>query len=115
MLEAVLNEKTWYAIGKNNVYIQKSGGDNMGISYANKITEEKVNVIRAAVGFRRIQPEQLKASLEGSAFIIAAYDQNRAGVFRLMSGHGTIRIKYLKPLDFKFRHLSNAVYPCISA
>lgn len=65
----------------------------MKITYTNTITEEDVNFIRAAVGFRRILPEQLKASLEGSAFIIAGYDQNRAvGMARLIWDGGPVAL-----------------------
>lgn len=65
----------------------------MGITYSNTITEENVNSIRASVGFRRIHPEQLQASLDGSAFIIAAYDQNRAvGMARLIWDGGSVAL-----------------------
>lgn len=65
----------------------------MEITYTNKITEENVNFIRAAVGFRRIHPKQLQASLEGSAFIVAAYDQNRAvGMARLIWDGGSVAL-----------------------
>ena len=65
----------------------------MEITYTNKITEENVNSIRAAVGFRRIHPEQLRASLDGSAFIIAAYDQNSAvGMARLIWDGGSVAL-----------------------
>ena len=65
----------------------------MGITYTNKITNENVNFIRAAVGFRRIHPEQLQASLDGSAYIIAAYDQNKAvGMARLIWDGGSVAL-----------------------
>lgn len=65
----------------------------MEIIYTNTITEENVNSIRAAVGFRRIHPEQLQASLDGSAFIIAAYDRNRAvGMARLIWDGGSVAL-----------------------
>ncbi len=65
----------------------------MGIIYTNSITKESVNAIRAAVGFRQIHPEQLQASLDGSAFIIAAYDQNRAvGMARLIWDGGSVAL-----------------------
>lgn len=65
----------------------------MGITYTNTITEKNANSIRAAVGFRRIHPEQLQASLDGSAFIIAAYDQNRAvGMARLIWDGGSVAL-----------------------
>lgn len=62
----------------------------MGIVYANAITQENANAIRAAFGFRRIHPEQLQASLDGSAFVTAAYDQDRAvGMARLIWDGGS--------------------------
>ena len=65
----------------------------MEITYTNKITEENVNSNRAAVGFRRIHPEQLQASLDGSALIIAAYDQNSAvGMARLIWDGGSVAL-----------------------
>ena len=65
----------------------------MGITYTNTITEENVNSIRTAVGFRGIHPEQLQASLDGSAFIIAAYDQDKAvGMARLIWDGGSVAL-----------------------
>ena len=65
----------------------------MEIIYKNTIKAEEVNSIRASVGFRQIHPEQLQASLHGSAFIIAAYDQSRAvGVARLIWDGGSVAL-----------------------
>ncbi|MDE7385064.1 MAG: GNAT family N-acetyltransferase [Anaeroplasmataceae bacterium] len=65
----------------------------MGIIYTNTITVENVNSIRAAVGFRRIHPDQLQASIAGSAFIIAAYDQDKAvGMARLIWDGGYVAL-----------------------
>ena len=65
----------------------------MGITYTNIITQESANSIRAAVGFRRIHPEQLQASLDGSALIVAAYDQSRAvGMARLIWDGGSVAL-----------------------
>lgn len=82
-------QATWN--GLINGAIQE-GGD-MKITYKNEITRENLNSIRAAVGFRRIHPDQLQASIDGSAFIIAAYDQNRAvGVARLIWDGGFVAL-----------------------
>ncbi|MEJ6952283.1 hypothetical protein [Natronospora cellulosivora (SeqCode)] len=41
----------------------------MNIAYKNEITANEVNSIRSSIGFRQIHPEQVKAGLDGSAFI----------------------------------------------
>ncbi len=65
----------------------------LGISYTNFITQESANSIRAAVGFRKIHPEQLQASLDGSSLIVAAYDQVRAvGMARLIWDGGAVAL-----------------------
>lgn len=64
-----------------------------GITYKNNITQESANSIRASVGFRRIHPEQLQASLDGSALIVAAYSQSRAiGMARLIWDGGCVAL-----------------------
>ena len=64
--------------------------ERTGITYTNTITQESANSLRASVGFRRIHPEQLQASLDGSALIVAAYDQDRAvGMARLIWDGGS--------------------------
>lgn len=65
----------------------------MTVSYKNTITAENANLIRAAVGFRKIHPEQLKAGLEGSAFITAAYEGDVAvGMARLIWDGGAVAL-----------------------
>lgn len=65
----------------------------MTITYKNTITAEDVNAIRSSVGFRKIHPEQLQASLDGSAFIIAAYHQNKAvGMAHLIWDSGSVAL-----------------------
>ncbi|MDE7294733.1 MAG: GNAT family N-acetyltransferase [Oscillospiraceae bacterium] len=65
----------------------------MAVSYKNSITVESANSLRAAVGFRKIHPEQLKASLDGSAFITAAYDGDAAvGMARLIWDGGSVAL-----------------------
>ncbi len=64
-----------------------------GITYTNTITQESANSIRASVGFRKIHPEQLQASLDGSALIVAAYDRSRAiGMARLIWDGGSVAL-----------------------
>ncbi len=65
----------------------------MSVSYKNTVTAESANLIRAAVGFRKIHPEQLRASLDGSAFITAAYDGDMAvGMARLIWDGGSVAL-----------------------
>lgn len=65
----------------------------MGITYTNSITAESANSLRASVGFRQIHPEQLQASLDGSAFIIAAHDQGTPiGMARLIWDGGSVAL-----------------------
>jgi GNAT superfamily N-acetyltransferase len=63
----------------------------MNITYTNTITVDEVNSIRASVGFRQIHPEQVKASLDGSAVIVAVYDQDKTvGMARLIWDGGSV-------------------------
>lgn len=65
----------------------------MEIVYKNEITHEDANAIRESVGFRRIHPEQLAASLDGSALVVAAYDGQRAvGMARLIWDGGSVAL-----------------------
>ncbi len=65
----------------------------MAVCYKNSITAESANLIRAAVGFRKIHPEQMKAGLDGSAFITAAYDGDMAvGMARLIWDGGAVAL-----------------------
>ena len=57
----------------------------MALEYRNSITPEEVNLLRKAVGFRRIDPEQLSAGLNGSALVVSAYDRGSVvGMVRLI-------------------------------
>lgn len=57
----------------------------MEITYSNTITAENASSIRESAGLQRIHPEQLRAGLDKSALITAAYDQGRAiGMARLI-------------------------------
>lgn len=57
----------------------------MSITYKNTISAEEVNFLRESAGFRQILPQQIKAGLDGSALIAAAYDQDRVvGAARLI-------------------------------
>lgn len=65
----------------------------MNITYTNTITADEFNSIRASVGFRQIHPEQVKASLDGSAVIVAAYDQDKTvGMARLIWDGGSVAL-----------------------
>lgn len=57
----------------------------MNLVFKNEIKIDEFNAIRKAVGFRQIHPEQVQASIDGSAFIIAAYHNDEAiGMARLI-------------------------------
>jgi len=61
----------------------------MNITYSHTITANEVNTIRKAIGWRQFNIEQLQAELDGSAFIVAAYDGNNAiGMARLLWAGG---------------------------
>lgn len=65
----------------------------MNITYTHTITADEVNSIRASVGFRQIHPEQVKAGLDGSTIIVAAYDHDKAvGMSRLIWDGGTVAL-----------------------
>lgn len=65
----------------------------MNITYTDTITVDVFNSIRASVGFRQIHPEQVKASLAGSAVIVAAYDHDKAiGMARLIWDGGSVAL-----------------------
>lgn len=55
------------------------------ITYENNITVEEYNMLRASAGWSVIHPEQIGASLEGSALIVVAKDNGRSvGMARLV-------------------------------
>ena len=66
----------------------------MNITYANIVSVEDYTLLRASAGWRAIHPEQAKAGIDGSAFIIAAVDgQKTVGVARLVwdgGGYGAL-------------------------
>lgn len=63
----------------------------MSIIYRNTVTPDEVNFLRASIGFRQILPEQIAAGLDGSTFIVAAYDQDRIiGMTRLIWDGGIV-------------------------
>lgn len=65
----------------------------MSITYKDTITADEVNFLRASVGFRQIDPEQIKAGLDGSAFIVAAYVQDQiVGMARLIWDGGIVAL-----------------------
>ena len=65
----------------------------MSITYKDTITADEVNFLRASVGFRQIDPEQIKAGLDGSAFTVAAYDQHQiVGMSRLIWDGGMVAL-----------------------
>ena len=65
----------------------------MEITYKNTISAEEVNFLRTSVGFRQILPEQINNGLEGSALIVAAYDQQQiVGMSRLIWDGGYVAL-----------------------
>lgn len=65
----------------------------MSVTYKETITADEVNFLRASVGFRQIDPEQIKAGLNGSAFIVAAYIQDQiVGMARLIWDGGIVAL-----------------------
>lgn len=66
---------------------------NRKITYKNSITADEINSLRASVGFRQIDQEQLNAGLEGSKFVTAAYDNDKAvGMARLIWDGGGVAL-----------------------
>ena len=63
----------------------------MTITYKNGISVDEVNALRKAMGWRRLLPEQLNASLKGSVLVIAAYAEDTAiGMARLVWDGGGV-------------------------
>ncbi len=57
----------------------------MGITYINSISVEDYAMLRASAGWSGIHPEQMRASLAGSALVVAARDGERSvGMARLV-------------------------------
>ena len=65
----------------------------MNIAYKNTISADEVNFLRASAGFRQILPEQINSGLSGSAFIVAAYDNEQIiGMSRLIWDGGIVAL-----------------------
>ena len=65
----------------------------MNIVYKNTVSADEINFLRKSVGFRQILPEQLIAGLNGSAFIVSAYDENKLiGMSRLIWDGGIVAL-----------------------
>lgn len=65
----------------------------MNVTYKSSITPDEVNALRAAVGFRQIDPEQLAAGLAGSAQVAAAVDNGQTvGMARLIWDGGGVAL-----------------------
>jgi len=63
----------------------------MTITYKTGISADEVNALRKAMGWRRLLPEQLSASLKGSALVMAAYAEDTAiGMARLVWDGGVM-------------------------
>ena len=50
----------------------------MSIVFSNEITVDSVNTIRRMKGWSQIHPQELQASLDGSSYVVAAYDDDQA-------------------------------------
>ena len=62
----------------------------MNITFSNHITADNVNAMRLKKGWRPVYPEELQASLDGSSYIVAAYDGDEAlGMARLIWDGGS--------------------------
>lgn len=65
----------------------------MSIIYKDSITADEVNFLRASIGFRQIDPEQIRAGLDGSAITVAAYDQLQiVGMARVVWDGGMVAL-----------------------
>ncbi|NLL49031.1 MAG: GNAT family N-acetyltransferase [Firmicutes bacterium] len=63
------------------------------LTYRTSITTAEVNSIRQSLGFRQIHPEQLRAGLVGSTYLLAAYEGERAvGFARLVWDGGSVAL-----------------------
>lgn len=65
----------------------------MNIIYKNEISAEQVNCLRTSIGFRQTAIDQVTAGLKGSAFAIAAYNNNEiVGMSRLIWDGGIVAL-----------------------
>ncbi|MFA6731023.1 MAG: GNAT family N-acetyltransferase [Candidatus Izemoplasmatales bacterium] len=81
----------------------------MSITYKDTINVNEVNTIRKLMGWRQDNPEQLQAALNGSAFIVAAYDKDKAiGMARLIwDGGGSASIANILCPEYKNQGIEN--------
>ncbi|HOD93110.1 MAG TPA: GNAT family N-acetyltransferase [Clostridia bacterium] len=65
----------------------------MNITYVNTISANEVNYLRSSIGFRKVNLEQVQASLNGSAYVIAAYNNDEIiGMSRLIWDGGSVAL-----------------------
>ena len=63
----------------------------MNITYTNTISAEDCNKLRNSAGWPQMHPDQIKAGLKNSAYIIAAKDgETTVGMARLISDGGYV-------------------------
>ena len=65
----------------------------MNITYTNSVSVKDYTLLRASAGWRALHPEQAKAGIDGSAFLVAALDgEKTVGVARLIwdGGYGAL-------------------------
>ena len=63
----------------------------MNITYTNAISVEDCNILRNSAGWPEMHPDQIKAGLENSAFIVAAKDnETTVGMARCVSDGGYV-------------------------
>jgi len=63
----------------------------MAIAYLNMISVEQYNDLRAAVGWKTIEPSLAQKGLENTAFLIVAYDGAQpVGMARVITDYGYI-------------------------
>lgn len=81
----------------------------MDITFKNVIKVDEVNSIRKSMGWRQDHPEQLQAALDGSAFIVAAYDKDKAiGMARLIwDGGGGASISNILNPEYRNQGVEN--------
>ena len=66
---------------------------NVNFTYGNTFSVEDYAFLRASAGWRALHPEQAKAGIDGSAFLVAALDgEKTVGIARLIwdGGYGAL-------------------------
>lgn len=65
----------------------------MDIIYREGISPDEMNSLRASIGFRQIDPAQLRAGLDGSGKVVSAYAGDQAvGMARLIWDGGMVAL-----------------------